>query len=57
MFFRYEYKGTYIDVDRFNVNKELGKWLDDNNIPQSEFVNKFSQFTQLLLNCKFSIFV
>ena len=39
MFFRYEYKGTYIDVDRFNVNAELGKWLDDNNIPQSEFVN------------------
>jgi len=39
MFFRYEYKGTYIDVDRLNVNRELGKWLDDNNIPQSEFVN------------------
>tara|TARA_R100001244_G_scaffold52451_1_gene45505 strand:+ start:198 stop:356 length:159 start_codon:yes stop_codon:yes gene_type:complete len=35
--YRFEYKGQEINVSRFGTNAQIGKWLDDNNIPQSEF--------------------
>ena len=45
--FRYEYKGQMIDVDRFNANAGIAKWLDDNNIPRSEF-SKVKFVTQIV---------
>jgi|TARA_R100001163_G_C5065370_1_gene203307 hypothetical protein len=47
--FRFEYKGQIIDVDRFNANAEIAKWLDDNNIPRSEF-SKVKFVTQMVKN-------
>ena len=46
-FLKYKYKDNIFFVDRLNINKEIGEWLDTNNIPQTEF-NKVEFVTQVL---------
>ena len=46
-FLKYKYKDNIFFVGRLNINKEIGEWLDTNNIPQTEF-NKVEFVTQVV---------